>query len=116
MRSLAHVAAESGARSGEFSVTQNRSPAGSTRTCQPTTPRPDIDGAETDQALHLALQVVGTHVQVRPYRTAGLVESLEQQLQRRTGIVVPLACELSALGNPPTCRKVPARQKATSAS
>jgi hypothetical protein len=54
----------------------------------------DVGGTEASQPAHLGGEVVGFLVEVRPDRPAGLVELLEEQLEWRSGVVMPLAGEL----------------------
>ena len=71
-------------QSGGRPVTQNRSPTGSSSTCQPTTVRRllDVRGAEVNESRHLGVDVVGPEVDVGGRRGAPVVgtEALEQQL------------------------------------
>jgi hypothetical protein len=54
----------------------------------------DVDRAEAEHAPYLRLEVVRAVVEVCAHRSLDLVEALEQKLQRRPGVVVPLAREL----------------------
>ena len=60
----------------------------------PSTAGTDIESAEIQQSAHLPREVVGTVIEMGPYRTGWFIEPLEEKLERGAGIVVPLTCEL----------------------
>ena len=57
----------------------------------PSTAGSDVVGAEVPQPTHLGREVVGAVVEMGPDRPDWLVEPLEEQLQRGSCVVVPLA-------------------------
>ena len=61
----------------------------------PSTAGSDVVGAEVPQPANLGREVVGAVVEMGPDRPVWLVEPLEEQLERRAGVVVPLAHELA---------------------
>ena len=61
----------------------------------PAAARTEVLGSQGDQPLYLGGEVVGAEVEVRADRAVGLVETLEEQLDRRAEVVMPLPRELA---------------------
>src|SRR4051812_5026314 len=61
----------------------------------------DVDGTVTDETPNLCVSVIGAVVEVGTHRTLGLVEPLEEQLEGRSSVIVPLAGELVGGGAHP---------------
>jgi hypothetical protein len=59
-------------------------------------------GTEGGQPLDVGVDVVGPQVEVGPHGSVRLVEALEEQLQGRAVVVVPLAGELPRLRTHPS--------------
>jgi len=77
----------------------------------PSTPRPDVTRVKVQEPADLDRHVVGAVIEMDPYRTIWLVESLEEQLERGFIVVVPLASELvGAGGNEPAAEQHPPKR------
>ena len=80
-------------RRGVFGDTERKADAVAQHV--PPTTRPDVSRAEVQEPAYLARQVVGAVIEMGSHRTVWLIESLEEQLERGTRVIVPLAGELA---------------------